>query len=166
MGKLNQALKDLHVFEKRTIHRQGVNATDLGTGLDYNIFNVEGDVLVHMMFGHVTTLMGAVASTLQIMITTITPAATVALCAASASIAADAVNTLYVWAGTIAGQLVPGNNIGHAGTDLAPWAGNPILLTPGIISIDVAAVGANAEGEIDWYILYTPCFRGANITIL
>uniref|UniRef100_A0A6M3X4X9 Uncharacterized protein n=1 Tax=viral metagenome TaxID=1070528 RepID=A0A6M3X4X9_9ZZZZ len=166
MGALNQALKALHMNEMRYIHRQGVNATDLGTGLDYNIFNVEGDVQVHMMFGQVTTVIGGTANLIFLNFTSLVPAATVALCAVTAgAINADAVNTLYVWDGTIAGALTPANNIGHSGSDLIPWAGNTILLSPGIIGVDVGAAGANT-GEIDWYILFTPCFPGADITIL
>ena len=165
MGALKQALGALHLAEMRTIHRPGVNATDLGTGLDYNIFNVEGAVQVHMMFGHVTTVIGATANLIFLNITTVIPAATVALCAASATIANDAVNTLYVWDGTIAGVLTPSTNIGDVGTELIPWVGNTILLTAGIIGVDVGAIGVNT-GEIDWYILYTPCYPGAEITIL
>ena len=97
--------------------------------------------------------------------TTLIPAATVPLGALSASIAADAVGTFYVWDGTIAGVLTPSVSIGHIGSDLIPWAGNTILLTDGIIGVDVGAAGANT-GEIAWYILYTPCFSGAEITVL
>ncbi len=166
MGALKQALGALHQNEMRCIHRPGVNATDLGTGVDYNIFNVEGAVEIRMMFGQVTTLIGATANVIFINHTTVIPAATVPLCAVvGAAINADAVNTLYVWAGTIAGALTVAPNIGHSGSDLQAWAGNTILLSPGIIGIDVAVAGANT-GEIDWYILYTPCFPGAEITIL
>jgi len=166
MGALKQALGALHLNEMRAIHRPGVNATDLGTGLDYNIFNVEGAVQVHMMFGQVTTVIGATANLIFLNFTSVVPAATVALCAVVAGgINADAVNTLYIWDGTIAGVMAPANNLGHCGSDLIPWVGNTILLSAGIIGVDVGAAGANT-GEIDWYILYTPCFPGAEITVL
>ena len=166
MGALKQALRALHTFEKRSIHRPGVNATDLGTGLDYNIFQVDGTVQIHMMFGRVTTVIGATANLIFINHTTLVPAATVPLCAVSLTIATDAVETLYVWPGTIAGQLIPGTlSVGYIQTELIPWVGNTILLSAGIIGVDVGAAGANT-GEIDWYILYTPCHQGAGITIL
>ena len=93
MGALKQALAALHMNEMRYIHRQGVNATDLGTGLDYNIFTVEGDVLVHLMFGQVTTVIGATANLIFLNFTSLVPAATVALCAVTGgAINTDAVN--------------------------------------------------------------------------
>ena len=163
MGALKQALKGLHLAEMRTIRRQGL-ATDLAGGVDYNLFTVTGGVKIHMMFGHVTTVIANVANLLRLRFTPTVTGAPVWLCAASATIALDAVNTLYIWPGTIAGQLIPSTNIGQVTTNLIPWVGDSILLVPGVIDMDLA--GGAGTGIIDWYILYTPCHDGAEITVL
>jgi len=165
MGVLKQALGALHQYERRVIRRQGVNATDLGTGLDYNIFTVTSGVRIHAMFGHVTTVIGATANLIFLAHTPTVTGVAVPLCAVTATIATDAVDTLYVWPGTIAGQLIPSTNVGQATANLMNWVGNTILLVPGVMSVDVGAAGANT-GEIDWYILYEPCFAGAEITVI
>ncbi len=156
MGELKQALSALHAFERRTVQRQGLT-TDLGSGVTpLNLFRIAGAIQVNMMFGHVTTLMDATANTLRLGWTPTVAGAPVWLCAASAAINADAVNTLYIWAGTIAGQLVPGTNIGIAGTELIPWVGNTILLPAGVIALTIGGGAAAVPGVIDWYILFTP----------
>lgn len=163
MGILKQKLHSLHAFERRIIRRQGL-AGDMANGVDYNIFTVTGGVMIHFMFGHVTTVIGATANLIRLDWTPTVAGAVVPLCLASASIAADAVNTLYVWSGALANQLVPGAAIGQSPTDECPWAGEAILLPDGIINVD-NPTGANT-GVIDWYILYSPCSEDSVITVL
>ena len=156
MGALKQALTALHTFERRTVRRQGL-AADLGSGVTpLNLFRISGTVQVGLMFGHVTLGMDATANTLRHVFTPTVAGAALFLNAASATIATDAINTLYVWTGATAGQLVPSTNIGIVGTELIPWVGNTLILTAGVITLVIGAGAAAVPGVIDWYILFTP----------
>lgn len=135
----------------KTVRRAG-RAADLAGGVNFNIFNVGGVVLLEYMFGHVTTVIGAGAAVPRITFTP-TGGAAVNLCAAAASIATDAVNTLYVWDGTALGILAPAANLGVVDAGEATWAAGPVILVAGVIRITNAVA---STGIIDWYISYLP----------
>ena len=82
----------------------------------------------------------------------------------AASIALDAVNTIYVWAGTVGGQLAPTAVVGRADVTETAWTatGPGLLLTAGIIQLTngVSAV----SGIVDWYLIYTPCSDLVTVT--
>ena len=144
----------------RSVRRPGLYTDIDGTGAD--LFTITGGpVLVYALFGHVTTLIGAGLAVPDLSFTPTGGGALTALCAAAASIANDAVNTLYTWTGLLAGLLTPGVGIGHLDlTGAEAGFASPITLTAGVISL-VNAVDSVA-GVIDWYITYLP-FADATI---
>lgn len=146
----------------RTVRRPGLPA-DLAAGVNFNIFNVSGVILVQYMFGHVTTVIGAGAAVPLIAFTP-TGGAAVPLCTVAVDISTDAVNTIYTWSGLIGGVLTPSIQIGAA--DLAAtaqWSGGMLILVGGIIRITNAVA---STGIIDWYISYLPLQDGTIVTAL
>lgn len=155
-----EELLQTHTF--KTVRRPGLEA-DLADGVDFNIFNVAGIVLVSHMFGIVTTVIGAGVAVPFIEITTVVPAATVALCAAHAGINASAVDTMFGWDGLVATALTS-SAVGSM--ELAAgntWTGGFYVLTDGVINIDNAIV---STGIIDWYITYIPMSTDGEVTVL
>lgn len=148
----------------KCVRRPGIAATDLPAGANFNIFNIaNAAILVKMIFGVVTTVIGAGAAVPQIQFTP-TGGAQTPLCAAAASIATDAVGTVYTWPlGTVAAQLQPTAALGLAATNETGWAGNVLVLVPGIIAVTNAVA---STGVIDWYIVYQPAAPNAFVTIL
>jgi len=115
------------------------------------------------MFGVVTTVIGAGLCVPRIQFTPTVGAVQVPLCAAAASIAADAAGTIYTWTGLLAGQLTPGGALGMSDVNAnSDWAGGVITLTAGAIEL-TNAVDA-VSGVIDWYVLYLPQVTGSLIT--
>ena len=129
----------------------------------FGIFNVTGgDVLLTGFYGKVTTVIGAGASTL-IVVYTPTGGAQNAMSATSASIAADPVNTIYMWDGLLAGVLMPlgAAAVGVGNGYLGCWTAKPLLVGPGQMGI---ANAVNAlSGAIDWYAWYVPMWPGARM---
>jgi len=145
------------------VRRPGL-AGDFVPGADFDIFNVNGVVLVADIFGIVTTVIGAGVLLPFLEITTVVPAATVPLCAVvGAGINADAVDTMYRWNGTLAGALQV-TAVGAADVQAGDsWVGGLVILTAGVINVDTAVAGT---GAIDWYITYLPMSLDGEITIL
>lgn len=146
----------------RTVRRPGLFTDIDGTGA--NLFTITGGpVLVYSLVGHVTTVIGAGLAVPQLWFTPTGGGGVTALCDAAASIAADAVNTLYTWTGLLAGLLTPGVGIGHLDlTGAEAGFVSPLTLTAGVISL-VNAVTA-VSGVIDWYIAYLPFADATVIT--
>lgn len=124
------------------------------------LFNITGGpILVHALFGRVTTVIGAGLAVPVLAFTPTGGGALSNICTLAASIAADAVNTLYTWTGLLAGVLTPGVGIGHldlTGAEAGFVA--PLTFVPGVIAL-VNTVDA-VTGVIDWYICYTPVVNG------
>lgn len=155
-----QELFQTNTFQ--TVRRPGL-AADLAGGVDFDIFTVAGIVLVSHMFGIVTTVIGAGVAVPFIEITTVVPAATVALCAAHAGINASAVDTMFGWNGAV-GTALTSSAVGSLELAAArTWAGAFLVLTAGVINIDNAAA---STGIIDWYITYLPMSINGEVTIL
>jgi hypothetical protein len=150
----SSVFKAVYKEQIKSVRRVGVAATDLPAAA-FNIFRIWNcPVFVQFMFGHVTTIIAGAATPL-IQFTPTTGGAITPLCTAALSIDTDAVGTVYTWDGAVATALAPTAAIGLADTTETLWAGNYVLLVPGIISITNA--GALATGVIDWYISYQPC---------
>lgn len=145
----------------RTVRRVGL-AADLD-GTDADLFTIaNGIVLVTCMFGHVTTIIGAGLAVPRIQFTPAGGAQT-PLNAAAASIATDVVDTIYVWDGIAASQMIPSGTIGAGGiAATGDWLGGFVGLVPGVIAL-TNAVSA-LSGVIDWYISYIPLTDTAVIT--
>ena len=146
----------------RACRRPGLYTDIDGTGAD--LFTIAGGPIQAIaLFGQVTTIIGAGLAVPQLWFTPTGGGGVTALCAAAASIAADAVNTLYTWTGLLAGLLTPGVGIGHLDlTGAEAGFANPITMTPGVISL-VNAIDA-LSGVIDWYIAYIPMLDASVIT--
>lgn len=139
--------------QTKVAYRPGVAADWDGTPFD--VFNVPAPILVHYMFGYITTLMGVGNAIPRIQFTSVAPAATVPLSAATAAIAGWAVGSIIMWTGALAAAPAAGAVLAAADIAASPlWTGR-ILLGPGTIII-TNAVACNA-GIIDWYLFYTPC---------
>jgi len=155
---LAQDIKELFGGENpaalgRRVRRAGL-AADLTAVATFNIFQViGGDVMLTGFYGKVTTVIGGGAATL-IVTHTPTGGAANAMCATSISIAADAVNTLYTWDGTLAGVLQPlGVAAVGVGNNVASFSAGNNIVVPGIIGIAVAVA---STGVIDWILHYIP----------
>jgi len=135
------------------VRRVGL-AADLTAVATLNLFQVSGgDVLITGFYGKVTTVIGGGAATL-ILNHTPTGGAANAMCATSISIAADPVNTIYTWDGTLAGVLQPlGVGAVGVGNCVASFATSEVIIVPGIMGLAVAVV---STGVIDWILHYVP----------
>ncbi len=145
----------------RAVRRAGLFTDIDGTGAD--LFTITGGpVSVIAIVGLVTTIIGAGLAVPNLSFTPTGGGAITELSDAAASIAADAVNTMYTYSGLLAGQLIPGPGIGHLACDADIGFINPITLCAGVISL-VNAVNA-VSGVIDWFICYLPFADGTVIT--
>ena len=159
----NDIVDSMYLQQLRVIRRAGIAATDLPGAAAFNIFNLAGVVLVKQIWGIVTTVIGAGAAVPRIQFTP-TGLAQVPLCAAAASIATDAVGTVYTYPlGTIAAILAPSPAIGMADTAATGWTGDYTILLAGIIAITNAVA---STGVIDWFIAYIPATPGSIVTPL
>ena len=151
-------------LKEAKIERRPGLAADWTAGVAFNIFTVNGDaILVHNIFGIVTTLMGVGAAVPRFAFTP-TGGALVNMSAAMATIAGDVAGSIYVWDGITATVPAPAAQIGWADSAEFGWNGDPGVLPTGIISI-VNAVACNA-GIVDWYVVYTPCSNASQVTPL
>lgn len=160
---LSGVVKATFNSETKIARRQGL-AADLAGGVNFNIFNVAGMVIVHQFWGHVTTVIGAGVAVPQIVHTPTLSGAAVPLCAAHAGINTSAVDTIFVnVAGALGTALTSGPAIGAVDTAGTAWSGNVLILAPGIVSV-VNAVAST--GIIDWYFMYTPTSPNSGMTPL
>ncbi len=159
----NDQVSQMYLQQMRVVRRAGVAATDLPGGANFNIFNLPAPILVRMIFGVVTTVIGAGLAVPRLQFTP-TGGAMTPLCAAAASIAADAVGTVYTYPlGTTAAVLAPTAALGYADTAETGWTGDLSVLVAGIITVTNAVA---STGVIDWYIAYIPCTPEAVVTPL
>ena len=117
------------------------------------IFNVTGRVMLLGIIGRVTTAIQNQANNTKL--TANPSAASVAstdLCA-TASLANDAVGTLYGITGTFATALQKGGAI--------PMPALPIILQAGTIDLDCSA---SNTGQVAWEVFYVPLDAGSKVT--
>ena len=145
----------------RAVRRQGLY-TDIDGGAATPLFTITGGpVQLIAIVGHVTTVIGAGAAVPNLSFTPTGGGGITELSDAAASIANDAVNTMYQYSGLLAGLLTPGVGIGHLSCDAELGFIDPITLCAGVISL-VNGVDA-VSGVIDWYIMYLPMADGTVI---
>ena len=158
------AIQKLNFLQQMKITRRAGAAVDWTAGVDFNIFQVQGNaVLVVNLFGIVTTLMGVGAALPRFQFTP-TGGAQVAMSAAMATVAGDVAGSVYVWDGVTATIPAPAAAIGWADSAEFGWNGDPGVLPVGIIAI-TNAVACNA-GVVDYYISYIPCSPGSQVIAL
>jgi hypothetical protein len=134
------------------------------------LYTISGDpIIVHYLFGVVSTVIGAGLATpfLQLTANAAYGGTVIPMCALAAAINADAVGTIYTWDGTAAGVLTPKAVVGikssAEATGLWSTAGDILILVPGIIQI-VNATSA-VTGVIDWYLYYEPTSDNCLVTV-
>lgn len=132
-----------------------VHPADLPQTAAEATFEVEtGEVLVHLMYGRVTTVIQAQACNLKV---TLNPdTGTSADVASNLDINADEAGTIYVVEGD--GTALIGVNAGQT------WAGaglpHPFIVNAGSIDIETSA---SNTGRIRWHIFWEPLVEGAKI---
>jgi hypothetical protein len=168
-----QIIRNTAQLQTRVLKCPGVALDIAPATVGRTLYTITGDpILVHYLFGVVSTVIGAGAARpfLQLTANAAYGATVIPMCALSASIANDAVGTIYTWDGTAAGLLTPTAVVGIKSTAEATgvWgpatgAGDFIILVPGIIQI-VNTVSA-VTGVIDWYLAYEPTSTNCNVAV-
>ena len=120
-------------------------------------FNVNnGEILVHLMYGRVTTVIASTA-TKNMKVTLNPTAGTSGDVASNLDIEADEVGTLYIVEGD--GSALIGVNAGTG------WGGvglpHPFIVNAGTIDIETSA---SHTGRIKWHVFYEALVEGANVT--
>lgn len=145
----------------KTVRRPGT-AAEWITGAAFDLFTVNGVVMVSSFFGICTTLIaGAILPTLRM--TTLVPVATVDLSViAVGSFDTHVAGSVYGITGLVTDDLVVCTVIGaQDGAATQSWNGNFIVLTAGTV-IMLNGVASTA-GVIDWYITYLPMAPNVSI---
>jgi len=121
-----------------------------------NLFTVAtGPIRLLAIAGHITTVIQAAANATKLVHTS-TGGAAIDLCA-TLDVTGSAVRKLLTITGTKANAMALSADEGVIVGNLA----TPLILTPGILSLNCAAT---TTGVIDWYVLYEPLAPGANMS--
>ena len=119
-------------------------------------FNVNGgEVLVHLMYGRVTTLIQTQTCNTKVTLNPTT--GTSADVASNLDITADEVGTIYIVEGD--GTALIGVNAGQ--TWAAAGLPHPFIVNAGTIDIET---GATNTGRIRWHVFWEPLVEGASVT--
>ena len=131
-------------------------ADDLGLAA-FDLFEINaGDVMLTSLYGIVTTIAIAGAATPQLQFTPdsnaggITPMSDIITPAGDWD--TDAVDTIYCWDGTVAGNMDPATGVGIG---IASFSANFQILAPGVISLTNGGDVCTA-GVVDWVLHYVP----------
>ena len=143
-----------------TLGRSWVHAVchpaDLPATVAEATFNVNnGEVLVHLMYGRVTTLIQT--QTCNTKVTLNPTAGTSGDVASNLDITADEVGTIYIVEGdgTALVGATAGTTWGAAGLP------HPFIVNVGTIDIETSAT---STGRIKWHVFYEPLVEGATVT--
>jgi hypothetical protein len=153
---MNVLERAIYQFSDKCVRKVGLAADLTTVPGGANIFTIQNaPILVKNIFGVVTTIIGAGNAVPRLQHTP-TGLAQVPLCAAAATIATDAVGTVYnITLVAAIVTLAPAAGLGVVLWDESYWGGANLILLPGIIAV-TNAVSA-VTGVIDWYIVYQPC---------
>lgn len=125
------------------------------TGVPGALYNVTGGrIMLWSLFGVVTTVIGGVATTLRIDANPTTGTDT-ALCAASATIAAAPVGSLFGITGTASDAMALVTASQGALLNMA----TPLIIQPG--SIDLVVVAGGTTGALTWRAMWDQIDEGA-----
>ena len=120
----------------------------------YTIFTIAGGpILLHGIFGRVTTVLSATVTSLSISLDPDVGAA-LDLCAATV-VTSDAANTIWSLGATLGGALTV-TGIGAA----LPLNPQPFLLTEGIVTITTTAT---QTGAAEWFMLYQKLHENSSV---
>lgn len=150
-------VREIFGYSAKCTRRIGTNA-DYTPGGNFNIFQIQNAcVVIHEMWGHVTTACTGALLVPQINFTPAGGGGATVFCAAAAG-AAHAVDVMLAWSGLVAGVLTPTATLGHSDCLTAATegfaAGVSLKVVPGIINIINAT--ADATATIDWYVVWSP----------
>ena len=119
-------------------------------------FNVNnGEILVHLLYGRVTTVIQTAANNLKVTLNPTT--GTSADVASNLDITADEVGTIYIVEGD--GTALIGVNAGQ--TWAAAGLPHPFIVNAGTIDFETSA---SSTGRIMWHLFYEELVEGANVT--
>ena len=133
-----------------------VHPADLPATVAEATFNVNGgEVLVHLMYGRVTTVIQTQTCNTKVTLNPTT--GTSGDVASNLDITADEVGTIYVVEGdgTALVGATAGTTWGAAGLP------HPFIVNAGTIDIET---GATNTGRIKWHVFYEPLTPGATVT--
>ena len=129
--------------------------SNLPTTIAEATFNVNvGEVLVHLMYGRVTTLIQTQACNTKVTLNPTT--GTSGDVASNLNITADEVGTLYLVEGD--GTALVGVTAG--GSFFAVGTPNPFIVNVGTIDIETDATNT---GRIQWHVFWEPLVEGASV---
>ncbi len=135
------------------VERATAQLPQTATGSLFTI--ADGRVLLTGLWGEVTTVLTATATTLTVIFNPTDAGADQTLAVASASVASDAVGTIYSLSGAVADDLEDSLNFG------ALAGPRYLLLKPGVIALTTSA--SNTTGSVKWTCTYVPLDSGATI---
>jgi hypothetical protein len=145
--------KAIFTHQRKGLRRAGVVGGDWATGAAFNIFTITGGaIMVHALYGHVTTAGGA-AQTPRLRYWQNDIAAWNWISAALVA-AATPINNIFAWSGVAIGVLTR-SALGwmDATTATESFIGGYMTFGPGIIGVANPAA-ADAALIVDWYIFY------------
>ena len=161
--KTDAAVNDVAVTKSLMAYLKGIvnqanrttAAKNVASVATANLFTVAtGPIRLLGIAGHITTAI-AVAANATKLVHTSTGGAAIDLCAAL-DVTGSAVRKLLTITGTKANAMALSTDEGVIVGNLA----TPLILTPGILSLNCAA---STTGVIDWYVLYEPLAPGAKM---
>ncbi|MDZ4230660.1 MAG: hypothetical protein U1B77_02450 [Dehalococcoidales bacterium] len=155
-------------WQERSITRTGV-AADCATQHTVNLFTVTGDVVLIGIFGKVMFVKDAGAQLLRLGHVP-TAGAEAFLCAASATTATDAADTIYTITGVVTDAMIVAPaalGVGVLGVNAAGLVGVPNghVLVPGILRL-TTSIANDITGLIDWTAIYRPMSITSAMTVL
>jgi hypothetical protein len=125
------------------------------------IFNITGGhVLLKLIFGVVTTIVGAVANATKLKVNPSGAGSTTDICA-TVELNAAAVDSILTITGIFANAMIKSVNIPVAGASFIQTAN--ILVPPGAIEVDCAG-SDGGTGRVKWTAVYLPLEDGALMT--
>ena len=161
---LSQLVKETWESSCKGAHRVGV-ADELGgiagAGV-VNLFTVTGGpIIVTNMWGMVTVVIAGAGGTGVLIILNHDPAGAAPSAAISAVVAAtiagDPAGTMYTWSGAVGGAITVAAQLGVASVGDTLFAGEFLVLVPGVVNVNNTGNDATMTGTIDWYMNYIPC---------
>jgi len=153
----------------RYVTRTGL-AADVATQTTTNLFTVTGDNLLIAIYGKVIAAKDAGAQLLRLGHVPTIGAVEAFLCAASATTATDAIDTIYTITGVVTDAMIVAPaavGVGLVSVNAAGLVGVPVgmLLVPGILRM-TTSVANDITGLIDWTVLYQPLSGTSVMTVL
>ncbi len=170
MSNWMSQLKELHQWMPKAVTRTGI-AADLATfPHTTDMFTVTGDILVMGIYGKVIAQKDGTGQFLTLRYTPTGGGAIGDLCLVSPTTTGDVINSIYTITGVstdamIVAQIGPAIGIGQFQGNALGTIKSELILAAGIIHL-LATVAADANGLINWTVLYRPLTAVSRVTVL